>query len=132
VSREPLFGQVHPDLACAIALGLVDCPRVVVNEEGVTVHDEHMRPLGTARNWLSADDPLDAATREYLVARREAVMATAPMRGRAPWALAAAARSRDLANKRAVQAREVARGLLAERDFFDCARAAGLKVMAAE
>jgi hypothetical protein len=130
VGRPLILGQLDPDLACAIALGLVEHPRVVANQEAVTVHDACMRPLGTARNWLDPEDALDAATHDYLGARREAGLTTVPRPGQSAWGAASAARTRDLATRRAVQARQVGLRLLAERGTLAHARAAGLNVLA--
>ena len=129
MSRGLILGQLDKDLACAVALGLVESPRVAANPEAVTVHDAHMRPLGTVRGWLEGDDPLDVATREYLQARREANLTTTPRPGQAPWMAAAAIRTRDAANQRARTARERARALLGQRGTFAAARAAGLTVI---
>ena len=79
--REPILGVLDPDLACAVALGVVEHPQVVVSQEAVTVHDAGMRPLGTQPDWLVPDDPLHAATREYLQARREVMRVTGPRPG---------------------------------------------------
>jgi hypothetical protein len=129
MSRGLILGQLDQDLACAVALGLVENPRVAANPEAVTVHDGHMRPLGTVRGWLDGDDPLDVATREYLRARQEANLTTTPRPGQAPWMAAAAIRTRDAANQRAQAARQRARALLDQRGTFAAARAAGLKVI---
>jgi hypothetical protein len=129
VSRPPILGQLHPDLACAVALGLVEYPRVIANLDAVTLHDQAMRPLGTVRNWLDGNDPLDVATREYLAARRDVAKAVSWRPGQTGWAAASATRARDEANKRAIQARDLARGLLAERGVLAYARKAGLKLL---
>jgi hypothetical protein len=130
MSRGLILGQLDPDLACAVALGLVESPRVAANPEAVTVLDASMRPVGTVRGWLDGDDPLDVATREYLQARREANLTTTPRPGQAPWMATAAIRTRDAANQRAREARERARALLNQRGTFATARAAGLPVIA--
>jgi hypothetical protein len=124
-----LLGRVHPDLACAIALGFVEEPSVVVNLETVTVHDARRQPLGAARDWLDPADPLHAATREYLAARRDAGATTAPRPGQTGWAAAAAVKQREAAIGRAHEARARARTLLAERGFLAHARQAGLRLV---
>jgi hypothetical protein len=131
MSRGLILGQLDRDLACAVALGLVESPRVAANPDAVTVLDAHMRPVGTLRGWLDGDDPLDAATRDYLRARTEANLTTTPRPGQAPWVAAAAIRTRDAANQRARAARERARDLLAQRGTFAQAHAAGLPVLGA-
>jgi hypothetical protein len=129
MSRGLILGQLDRDLACAVAVGLVESPRVAANPDAVTVHDAHMRPLGTVRGWLDGDDPLDVATREYLQARRDANQTTTPRPGQPPWMAAAAIRTRDAANQCARAARTRARDLLTQRGTFAQARAAGLKVI---
>ena len=128
MARGLILGQLEPDTACAVALALVEMPRVVVSLEAVTLHDAHMRPLGTARDWLT-DDPLDAAVRDYLRAKREANMTTARRPNQPPWVAAAAVKTRDQATHRALAARDAGRLLLEERGFFAKARKAGLKVI---
>jgi hypothetical protein len=133
MSSELLFGQLHPEIACAVALAIVEDPRVVANVDSLTFHDPGMRPLGTIAGWLNGDDPLRQATREYLQAKREASMTT--MRGPgggSGWAAASAARTRDAANQRARQARERGRALLAERGVLAYARNKGLKFIGVE
>jgi hypothetical protein len=129
MKRTPILGQVDPDLACAVALGLVEWPRVVVSLEAITVHDAEMRAVGTVSDWLTREDALDAATHIYLAARREAGLTTMRRPGQSPWVAAAAIKTRDLANKRAVQARDLGRALLIERGVLAHAREAGLKVL---
>jgi len=129
VSRGLILGKLDRDLACAVALGLVESPHVAANPDAVTVLDEYMQSVGTLRGWLDGDDPLDAATREYLRSRIEAYQTTTPRPGQPPWMAAAAIRTRDAANQRARAARERGRALLAERGTLDVARAAGLPVI---
>jgi hypothetical protein len=129
--RAPLLGQLDRDLACAVALGLVEDTRIVANLESVTWHDNRMRPLGTVRDWLG-DDPLDVATRDYLRAKREASMTTVRRPGQTGWGVASNVKTRDLANERARAARDQARALLTERGVFAAARRAGLKLMGVE
>jgi hypothetical protein len=129
MKRAPILGQVDPDLACAVALGLVEWPRVEVRLEAITVHDTEMRVVGTVSDWLTPEDALDAATHTYLSARREAGLTTMRRPGQAPWVAAAAIKTRDLANKRAVEARDLGRALLIERGVLEHAREAGLTVL---
>jgi hypothetical protein len=132
MNRDRILGQLDRDLACAIALGLVEGPHVVANLESVSLHDEPMRLLGSVRNWLDGDDPLDAATRDYLRAKRDASAAAVRRPGQAPWGMAAAVKARDLANERARQARDLGRMLLAERGVLAQARRAGMKLVGAD
>ena len=129
MSQPLILQQLDRDLACAVALALVEHPRVVASLEAVTLHDAQMRPLGTERDWLRGDDALVKATRDYLGARREANQATVRRPGQTGWAAASGIKARDAATARAVQARELGRGLLAERGVLARARAAGLKVL---
>jgi hypothetical protein len=129
MNHELILSSVHPDLACAVALGLVENSRLVAGVDAVTVLDAHRQPLGTIRDWLRADEPLHEATREYLLDRREANLTSVRRPGQSGWAAASTARTRDVATQRACQARERARTLLAERGVFDLARRAGLPVL---
>jgi hypothetical protein len=105
----------------------VDYPQLAVSPEAVTLHDEHMRELGTVRGWLDGDDALDVATRQYLDGRRTAMLA-GTKHGRGGWAASAAIRDREKANQQANQARLQARTLLDERGTLDCARSVGMRV----
>ncbi len=124
-----LLGAVPHELACAVALGIVEDPRIAAGPEAVTVYDARMRQLGTVPNWLAGNDPLDAATRDYLEARREATMTTVRRPGQSAWNFASATRARDGANERARQARALGRGLLAERGVLAYAQGNGLRVI---
>jgi hypothetical protein len=127
MARELICGQLNPDLACAIALGFVEAPQVTVTVECFTLADPHQRTSLTQTAWLG-DDPLDAATREFLTARREAMLqgqkATRP-----GWMGTAAIRAREQASARAVQAKNRAWDLLRQRGVADHARLAGLTLV---
>ncbi len=129
--HDLILGQLDRDLACAIALNLVEEPGVVANLESITLHDSHMRPLGTVRDWLS-DDSLDVATRDYLHARREASTAGMRRPGQTGWAVASGIKARDAANERARLARDLGRTLLVERGILAAAKRAGLKLLGVE
>jgi hypothetical protein len=129
MARDLLLGRLHPDMACAVALSIVEDPHVVVNLESVTLYDESMRSLGCLRDWLTSDDPLDSATRAYLQAKRDHSRTTARGPGQTAWNAAAAAKSRDQATHRARQARDLGRQLLAERGVIARARQVGLKLI---
>jgi hypothetical protein len=120
-------GRLDRDLACAIALGLVEYPNRTVTPEAVTRFDEQRRELGTVRGWLDGDDPLDRATRQYLDGRRAALLAGTRLGG-GGWGATAAIRDRERANQQANDARTQARQLLAERGTLACARAVGMRV----
>lgn len=128
MSRDLILGELHPDLVCAVALGIVEHPRVVLTLEAVTLNDARLQSLGTQTNWLGTDDPLDMITREYLQARREAMQASAKRPG-GSWEAAKASKAREAANMRATQAKARGRSLLAERGVLAHARRLGLVVM---
>lgn len=131
--RTPLIlGKIDRDLACAIALGLVQWPRVVANLNALTLCDERMQTLGSDPNWLQGDDPLDALTRDYLAARQQAMKANTrpPGYGHA-WAASSANKVRDEANKTAIAARAKAVLLLNERGTLTAAKKQGLHVVEA-
>jgi hypothetical protein len=128
MSQGLLLDELPPDLACAIALGIVEDPCVIVSLEAVTLQDTRQQPIGTQSGWLNPDDPLHAVTREYLKARREVTMLGARRPGSA-WSSAHAHKVREAANTRAIQAKIRGRMFLAERGVLDQARAAGLTVL---
>jgi hypothetical protein len=128
MNREMILGQIHPDMACAIALGILEDCRIIVNLEAITVHDGQMRPLGTTRNWLSDSDPLDVVTREYLLSRRQASM-TDPLPRQGSWAAASSQKTREESLERAKRARDRGNSLLAERGVLAYARRSGLKLI---
>lgn len=128
MTRELILGTLAPDLACAIAAGFVEHRLVAVNLDALTLHDAHMRPVGTQRDWLDPADPLHAATRDYLTARRDAILAGSRGPGNTAWGSAGVARKRDEANRKALAARARIRELLEERGVLTQARAAGLNV----
>lgn len=127
--RDPILGQLDRDLACAIALGIVEAPRVVANAQVITLHDARMRSLGSLPSWLDTDDPLDQATRACLLARQEAIQAGAKNRGQGGWAASSAIKQREEANRRAIEAKNLAMQLLQQRGVLAAARAQGLRVM---
>jgi hypothetical protein len=129
MQRLPILGQLDRDLACAIALGLIEDPHVTASPEAITLLDDHMRPLGTEKDWLAGDDPLDVATREYLVARRDAARASVIRPGQTAWGSAGAVKARDDAIKRARAAHDAGRLLLVQRGVLADARSAGRKLM---
>jgi hypothetical protein len=129
MARDLILGRLHQDMACAIALTIVENPHVVANLEAITLHDTAMRPLGTVRNWLTDTDPLDQATREYLSAKREASMVPARRPGQSDWVTVSGVKKRESATQRACRARELGRALLAERGILTQARKAGLSLI---
>jgi hypothetical protein len=128
MSREPLFGRLDRDLACAIGLGIVAYQHVTITPEAITMHDENMRDLGQVTGWLAGDDPLDRATYEYLSARRDAMLANA-RQTKGGWGMSAAVRDREKANQRANQAKAKGRALLEERGVLAMARKVGMTVL---
>jgi hypothetical protein len=129
MTRERILGVLDPDLACAVAVGLVEHRLVAANLEAVTVHDARMQPVGTRRDWLDGADPLDVATREYLTARRDATLAGSRGPGSSAWGAAGVAKKRDEANRKANEARLRVKALLEQRGVLARARAEGLPVV---
>jgi hypothetical protein len=127
--RSPILGQFDRDLACAVALSLVEYPHIIANLNALTLLDAGMRPVGTEHDWLRGDDPLDVATREYLAARRDASLASVRRPGQTGWASASAVKTREEANSRARRARDLGRSLLIERGVIAHARRTGLKLI---
>lgn len=118
---------LHPDLACAIGLGLVDDPNVTASLDALVVTDPRSRTTHTQPGWLDGADPLVLATREYLTARRD-VMLSVPRPTQAPWAASSAVRVREAAAARANQARARGLKILQVRGVLQQARSAGLTV----
>src|SRR5258708_3354727 len=114
MGRGLLCNVLDRDLACAVALGLVDRPGVVVNPQTITLQDAERRPAGSVTDWLQGEDPLDVATREYLQARQEAIL-SGPKPNAKPWEATARTKAREAANQRAIAARTRGRALLEER-----------------
>jgi hypothetical protein len=128
VSRELLFGHLHPDLACAVALGFVHHPGLTVTVDAITFADPQRQTSQTKTSWLGGDDPLDVITREYLGARREA-MQQVIRTGASPWVVSAARKVKETANARAVEAKQKGYQLLQERGILVHAARAGLSVL---
>ena len=118
---------LHPDLACAIGLGLVDDPDVTASLETLVVTDPRTRTARTLSGWLSGTDPLVMATREYLTARRDAMLSV-PRPTQSGWAASSTVRVREAATARANQARARGLRLLRERGVLQHARQIGLTV----
>ena len=128
MSRGLLGNVLDRDLACAVALGFVDLPRVATNPQTITIHDANMRPLGSVPDWLNSSDPLDVATREYLQARQEATL-SGPKLNAKPWEATARTKAREVANQRALAAKARGKALLDERGVLTQARADNLRVL---
>lgn len=118
------------DLACAVALGFVEHPRMTVNLSQMTVLDHRGQPVATFRDWLSQFDKLHAVVRDYLSARQEAQQATAKSSGfmGGGWTTATAIKTRDTANARANAAKASGRQHLMERGVLTRAKGLGLRV----
>jgi hypothetical protein len=115
MSRGLLLGELDRDLACAIALGFVQDPRVIADLECIRIRDRDLRPLASQSGWLNTSDPLDAATREYLAARRE--LARLP-----------SSEARQVAACNLIMVKQRVQKLLVARGVLRKARAAGLAV----
>lgn len=125
--RSSILEHLDHDLACGIALGFFEHPRARVTLEAVTRYDRGYRVLGIEASWLGSD-PLDAATRDYLEARRALSRASgAGEKGR--WSSAVAARAREEALTRAIDAKTRARDLLIGRDAWARAADAGMTIL---
>ena len=117
------------DLACAVAMGFVEHPRMTANLHQLTVLDQRAIPVGTYRDWLSNVDKLHIITRDYLLARED-VTKTSPHvgSGATGWAAATGVKTRYDATTRAQTAKSQARLLLTERGVFTRAKSIGLRV----
>ena len=119
------------DLACAVAMGFVEHPRMIVNLNQLTVLDHRGQPSATYRDWLSQLDKLHILVREFLTARTTAQQATARTTGfgATGWGTASAIKHRDAANTRAITLKAEARQHLAERGALVRAKGLGLKIL---
>ena len=118
---------LHPDLACAIALSIVDNPHVTASLDALVVTDPRLGSSRTQTGWLNGTDPLLITTREYLTARRDAMLAS-PRGAPSAWAASSAVKTRETANARAIQARARALRLLQDRGVLHLARRSGMTV----
>jgi hypothetical protein len=129
MTRDLILGQLHPDMACAIALGIVEDLHVTVTADAISLFDPRLRSTRTQTGWLAGADPLDEATRVYLHARRDAMLTTArPSSYGSGWRAAAAAKTRDASNTKAIQAKTRAFQLLEQRGVIGNATRSGLTV----
>jgi hypothetical protein len=118
---------LHPDLACAIALGVVDNPNVTATLDALVVVDPRSRTSHTQTGWLNGADALVVATREYLTARRDAML-NGPRPTQSAWSASAVVKAREAANMRAIQARNTALKILQTRGVLHHARRTGMTV----
>ena len=124
---SPPSAPLHPDVACAIALGVVDNPNVTASLDALTIVDPRLRTTRTQTNWLDGADALAVATREYLTARRDAML-NGPRPTQSGWAASATVKARETANIRANQARNTALKILQDRGVLHHARRTGMIV----
>ena len=115
------------DLACAIALGFVEHPRLIVNRLQITVLDHRGQPVENHPGWLSTFDKLHQIVADFLAARDEATKANARTGyGNAGVGAAAQVKSREAANTKAIHLKSTARAMLAERGVIAKAKTLGL------
>ena len=124
---SPPSVPLHPDMACAIALGVVDNPNVTASLDALIIVDPRLRTTNTQAGWLNGADALVVATREYLTARRDAML-NGPRPTQSGWAASATIKARETANIRANQARNNALKILQDRGVLHHARRAGMTV----
>jgi hypothetical protein len=124
---KPGPALLHSDIACAIALGVVDNPNVTATLDALVVTDPQLRTTRTQSGWLEGTDPLVVATRNYLTGRRDAML-NGPRPTQTGWAAASAVRAREAASARANQARSTALKILQTRGVLHHARRAGMTI----
>jgi hypothetical protein len=124
---SPPSAPLHPDVACAIALGVVDNPNVTASLDALTIVDARLRTTRTQTNWLDGVDALTVATREYLTARRDAML-NGSRPTQSGWAASATVKARETANIRANLARNTALKILQDRGVLHHARRSGMTV----
>lgn len=119
---------VDLDLACAVALGIVEAPRWIVNQQQINILDPRGATLQSANNWLIASDPLHQLTKHYLDARTEAQKASSANTYMKGYGNSTGIKTRDEANQRANLAKCKARQLLAEHGVLARAQSLGFRV----
>jgi hypothetical protein len=124
---SPPSAPLHTDLACAIALGVVDNPNITASLDSLVIVDARLRTTRTVTGWLNGADALAVATREYLTARRDAML-SGSRPGQSAWAASAAIKARETANMRANLARNTALKILQDRGVLHHAPGAGMTV----
>ena len=120
---------VDLDLACAVALGIVEAPRMVVNLHQINVLDQRGTIMQSATNWIIPSDPLHQLTRHYLEARTEAQKASSSNTYMKGYGNSTGIKSRDEANQRANLAKSKARQLLAEHGVLARAQSLGYRLL---
>ncbi|OWK40413.1 hypothetical protein [Fimbriiglobus ruber] len=117
------------DLACAVAMGFVEHPRMTANLHQLTVIDQRGVPVGTHRDWLSNADKLHLVTRDYLLAREDVTKTSTSVGPRASgWSAATGVKTRYDATTRAQAAKSQARLMLSDRGVFVRAKSLGFRV----
>ncbi|MFT3880464.1 MAG: hypothetical protein QM703_12480 [Gemmatales bacterium] len=116
------------DLACAIALGVVENSRMVTTIQQVNVLDSSGLVV-PHKNWLRETDPLHQLTKQYLQAKAESQQSGVHQRPQAGWNMEAALKARDQANERAMLILIQARQLLEARGVLKRAKLEGLRIL---
>ena len=83
--------------------------------------------MHTQSGWLDGTDPLILTMREYLTARRDAMLSV-PRPSQSGWAASSVIRVREAATARANQARVRGLKLLQDRGVLHHARRAGMTI----
>src|SRR5690554_1475519 len=106
-------------MACAMALGFVEHPHVVVTLHGLRPAQTTSGEECLRASWFEGDDLLVMVTRDYLGSRRESPPAWSPVAGPGLGSLAGC---------RSTLARALGWVLVVERGILARAEAAGLRV----
>jgi hypothetical protein len=123
----PVTIDIDYDLACAVALGLIDSDRLVATAHQLTVLDPSARAVGVYSHWLRSDDPLHRATSDYFTARAAAVETPTTKSGITSWLRRDSQQAASPSLDRATRAKQLARKLLTERGVFARAARLGLR-----
>lgn len=116
------------ELACAVALGVVEHPRLIANVYQITLLDHRGQALACLQDWLQESDRLHQLTKVNLKARAEAQQANVHYDCKSCWSASSATMTSDTATQLVIQTRTLSKQLLAKRGVFTKAQSLGLRL----
>lgn len=127
----PLVAQptaVEHDVACGIALGVIDGGATTVTLETITRFDPTTRKHVSRTGWLQVYDTFGELTRECLLTRQK-ILAATPRPNAPAWERARQIKEREEASTRFIRLRTEALRLLETRGVLAHARRVGMKIL---